>query len=114
MLTIFHQDSVESYHKACEGALFDLTGAPFWLSLTNSSFLVIDPPNEIKIPGKYQFWIGIWSVTLEIDAPCNSTYLQGIEESGLISLYIDELVVLTLEFQLDDENLSWEKSCDSV
>ena len=63
-VTLFHQDSVESYFRACEGALFDLTGAPFWLGLTNSSFLVIDPPNEIYAPGKYQFWIGIWAVTL--------------------------------------------------
>jgi hypothetical protein len=70
-VTLFHQDSVESYFQACEGALFDLTGAPFWLSLTNSSSLVIDPPNELNIPGKYKFWISIWAVTLEVDAPCS-------------------------------------------
>ena len=52
-VSLFHQVSVESYFRACEGALFDLTGAPFWLSLTNSSFLVIDPPNDINIPHKY-------------------------------------------------------------
>jgi len=79
-ITLFHQTSVESYFRACEGALFDLTGAPFWLSLTNSSFLVIDPPNDINVPRKYQFWIGIWEVTLEIDAPCSSNYLQGLTE----------------------------------
>ena len=79
-VTLFHQASVESYFRACEGALFDLTGAPFWLSLTNSSFLVIDAPNGINFPGKYQFWIGIWAVTLEIDAPCSSNYLQGLGE----------------------------------
>jgi len=70
-VTLFHQDSVESYFRACEGALFDLKSAPFWLSLTNSSYLVIDAPNDINIPRKYQFWIGIWAVTLEIDAPCS-------------------------------------------
>jgi hypothetical protein len=79
-VTLFHQDSVESYFRACEGALFDLTGAPFWLSLTNSSFLVIDAPNDVNIPKNYQFWIGIWAVTLEIDAPCDQNYLQGLTE----------------------------------
>jgi len=75
IITLFHQASVESYFRACEGALFVLTDAPFWLSLTNSSFLIVDPPNEINIPGKYNFWIGIWAVTLKIDAPCSSNYL---------------------------------------
>ena len=79
-VTLFKQDSVESFFRACEGALFDLTGAPFWLSLTNSSLLVIDAPNDIYVPGKYKFWIGIWKVTLEIDAPCDSNYLQGLTE----------------------------------
>jgi len=74
-ITLFEQGSIESYFRACEGALFDLTGAPFWISLTNSSFLVIDAPNEITVPGKYQFWIGIWETTLYIKAPCYSTYL---------------------------------------
>jgi hypothetical protein len=79
-VALFHQASVESYFRACEGALFDLTGAPFWSSLTNSSFLVIDAPNDVNVPGKYQFWIGIWAVTLEIDAPCSSNYIQGVTE----------------------------------
>jgi len=79
-VTLFHQASVESYFRACEGALFDLTSAPFWLSLSNSSLLVIDPPNEINVPGKYKFWIGIWAVTLEIDAPCSANYFQGLKE----------------------------------
>jgi len=70
-VTLYHQESVESYFRACEGALFDLTDAPFWLSLTNSSSLVVEPPNEITIPGMYRFWLGIWEVTVEIDAPCN-------------------------------------------
>ena len=79
-VALFHQASVESYFRACEGALFDLTGAPFWLSLTNSSSLVMDPPNVINIPGKYKFWIGIWAVTLKIDAPCSANYFQGLRE----------------------------------
>ena len=79
-VALFHQDSVESYFIACEGALFDLTDAPFWLSLTNSSYLVIDPPNELNIPGNYNFWIGIWAVTLKVDAPCSANYLQGLTE----------------------------------
>ena len=80
IVPLYHQASVESYFRACEGALFDLTGAPFWLSLTNSSSLVINAPNEIAVPGKYHFWIGIWAVTLEINAPCSSNYLQGLRE----------------------------------
>jgi hypothetical protein len=79
-VTLFHQASVESYFRACEGALFDLSGAPFWLSLTNSSFLVIDAPNDVNVPGKYNFWIGIWAVTLEVDAPCNANSLKGLRE----------------------------------
>jgi hypothetical protein len=79
-VTLFQQETVDSYFKACEGALFDLTGAPFWLSLTNSSFLVIDAPNDVNVPGKYNFWIDIWAVTLEVDAPCRSNYLQGLRE----------------------------------
>jgi hypothetical protein len=79
-VVLFEQETVESYFRACEGSLFDLTEAPFWLSLTNSSFLMIDPPNEVNVPGKYRFWIGIWEVTLEVVAPCNTTYLQGIKE----------------------------------
>jgi len=79
-VALFHQASVESYFRACEGALFDLTSAPFWLSLTNSSSLVIDPPNYLNIPGKYKFFIGIWEVTMEIGAPCSANYLQGLKE----------------------------------
>jgi hypothetical protein len=79
-VAIYHQASVESYFRACEDALFDLTGGPSWLSLANSSSLVIDPPNEINVPGKYKLFIGIWEVTLEIDAPCSANYLQGLTE----------------------------------
>jgi len=52
-ITLFHQVSVESYFRKCDGALFELMGAPFWLSLTNSSFLVIDAPNDVDVPGQY-------------------------------------------------------------
>jgi hypothetical protein len=72
---LFQQDSIEKYFEACEGALFDLTGAPSWLSLIDSSSLIIHAPNNIHIPGTYRFYIGIWEVTLEIKAPCSSTYL---------------------------------------
>ena len=83
--------------------MFDLTGAPFWLSLTNSSFLIIDAPNDINVPGKYQFWIGIWAVTLEIEAPCSSNYLQGLKEFGHVAVYIDEVIVLVVAFELNDK-----------
>ena len=100
--------------RECEGALFDLTGAPFWLTLTDSSSLVINSPNDISIPGEYKFWISIWEVTLKIAAPCNSTYLQGIKEEGHTVLYIDEVIELVVAFQLDDKSQSWEKSCGSI
>ena len=77
---LFHQDSVESYFQACEGALFDLTDAPGWLSLSNSSFLVIDAPNDVNVPGKYHFFLSIWEVTLLVEAPCSANYLQGLKE----------------------------------
>jgi hypothetical protein len=108
-VTLFHQASVESYFRACEGALFDLTGAPFWLTLTNSSFLVLDPPNEVDIPGTYLFFIGIWEVKLKVDPPCRSNYLEGLKEPGLVSVYIDKVVTLYIAFQLDDKKQSWEK-----
>jgi len=70
---LYEQDSVEHFFQACKGALLDLTDAPAWLSLTNSSSLVIEAPNDVRIPGHYKFWVGIWEVKLEIEAPCNST-----------------------------------------
>ena len=66
-VALYQQDSVESYFRACEGALFDLRDAPFWLSLANSSSLVIAPPNALNVPGNYRFWIGPWAVTLEVE-----------------------------------------------
>ena len=111
---LFQQDSVENYFRTCEGALFDLTDSPFWLSLTNSSSLVIAAPNDVNIPGEYRFWIGIWEVVLKIEAPCNANYLQGITEEGHIVLYIDDLVVLVVAFQGDVKNHSWEKACGSI
>ena len=77
-IVLFEQDTVESYFRACEGSLFYLTGAPFWLSLSDSFSLVINAPNDVNIPGKYNFFVGIWEVTLEVDAPCSSNYLQGL------------------------------------
>jgi len=54
--------------------------APFWLSLIDSSYLVVAPPNEINVPGKYMFWIGHWVVTLEVGAPCITNALQTLYE----------------------------------
>ena len=53
-------------------------------------------------------------MTLEVTAPCNSTYLQGIKEEGHIVLYVDEVVVLVVAFELDDRKQSWEESCGSI
>jgi hypothetical protein len=113
-VNLFQQDSVESFFRACRGSLFDLTDAPFWVSLTNSSSLVIDAPNDVNIPGKYQFYISIWQVTLEIDAPCSSNYLQGPQELGHVSVYIDDVVFLFVNFELDDQGQSWKERCGSI
>ena len=91
-----------------------MTDAPFWVSLTDSFSLVLDAPNKVNIPGKYKFWLGIWEVTLEIDAPCDSNFLQGNVEKGYVSVYIDELVVLVLGFRLDDNKHSWEEACGYI
>jgi len=91
-----------------------LTNAPSWLSLSNFSSLFIAAPNDIYIPGEYKFWIGIWEVTLEIDAPCSSNYLQGLTEKGHVAVYIDKVVVLEVAFELDDKQQSWRKVCGSI
>ena len=94
--------------------MFDLIDAPFWLSLTNSSFLVIGAPNDVNVPGKYQFFIGIWEVTLLVDAPCSANYFKGPAEHGQIAVYIDDLVVIFVTFELDDKQHSWEKVCGFI
>ena len=53
-------------------------------------------------------------MTIDVDAPCNSNYLEGPIEQRQVSLYIDKVVVLTVAFQLDDENKSWEIVCGSI
>ena len=53
-------------------------------------------------------------MTLVIEAPCDSTYLQGIKEEGHVAVYIDKVLVLVVAFQFDDKNHSWEKSCGSI
>ena len=40
--------------------------------------------------------------------------MQGVKEEGHIVLYIDELKVLVVDFQLDDKKQSWEQSCGSI
>jgi hypothetical protein len=91
-----------------------LTDAPFWLSLTNSSSLVIAPPNELNVPGTYQFWIGPWAVTLDVGAPCNANSLQGLREQGHVAVYVDDVIVLAVAFELDDKQHSWEKVCGAI
>jgi len=95
---LYEQESVENYFRACKGALFDLTDAPAWLSLTNSSSLVIEAPNDVRIPGHYKFWLSIWEVSLQVEPPCSSNYLQGVTHSGFVALYLDEKVVLVVAF----------------
>jgi len=40
--------------------------------------------------------------------------LQGLKEQGHVAVYIDEAVVLTVAFELDDKQHSWEKVCGSI
>ena len=94
--------------------MFDLTDAPDWVKLSNSSSLVIEAPNDVHIPGKYRFWLSIWEVLLEIEAPCYSNYLKGVTQTGFVSVYIDEVAFLEVAFQLDDKKQSWEQSCGYI
>ena len=91
-----------------------MTGAPLWLSLTDSSLLVIDAPNDINIPGNYTFWVSIWEVTLQVEAPCSTNLLIGPAQSGFVAVYIDELIVLVVDFEIDDKQQSWEQSCGNI
>lgn len=94
----YEQESFKKYFRACKDALFDLTDAPPWLSLTSSFSLVIEAPNDVQIPGHYKFWLGIWEVSLEVEAPCSSNYLQGVTHSGFVALYLDQKVVLVIAY----------------
>jgi len=86
-----------------------LKNAPAWMSLSNFSYLVIAAPNDIHIVGKYKFWVGIWQVTLEIDASC-----IGIDEiTTQVSVYIDKVVIINLAYRLDEKGQSWKKVCGS-
>jgi len=114
IVTLFKQDSLGKYLSTCKDALFDLNDGPSWLSIADSAFLVIDAPNEVTVPGTYSFYIGIWEMTLEVNAPCTSTYLQGLTEQGRIAAYIDELIVLVVAFELDAKEHSWEKACGFI
>jgi len=40
--------------------------------------------------------------------------LQGLTEQGHVAVYIDEVVVLAVAFELDDKQHSWEKVCGSI
>ena len=78
--------------------MFELTGGPFWLTLEDSSRLVIDAPNKVSVVGQYSFYLSIWKVTLTVEAPCDSTYLQGLKEAGHVNVQLDESVTLLVQF----------------
>ena len=61
-----------------------------------------------------RFKKNIWEVILEIEAPCNSYYFQGLTESWNMSIYFDKGVVAVKAFQLENKKQSWEKACGNI
>ena len=84
------QDSLNKYLAECKDTPFDLSNGPSCLSLDeDSSKLVINAPNYVSVIGEYTFYINIWKITLNVEAPCASNYLQGLEVEGHITVTID-------------------------
>ena len=48
------------------------------------------------VNGEYSFYINIWRITLNVEAPCMTNYLQGLSEEGRVSVSLDEEVTLRL------------------
>ena len=90
------------YLAECADTPFQLTSAPSWVSVQDSSQLVVDAPNLVSLVGQYSFYIDIWRVTLYVEAPCSTTYLQGPSEAGRVSVILDQKVTLRLQFKVDD------------
>ena len=111
---LFQQASLGKYFSSCADALFELTDGPAWLSLVDSSSLVIDAPNDVHAVGDFSFFLNFWEVSLRVLAPCNSTYIQGPQEQGHVSLYVDELVDLVVKFEADAKGQSWAEVGGSV
>ena len=70
--------------------------------MQDSAQLVVDAPNLVSLVGQYSFYIDIWRVTLHVEAPCSTTYLQGPSEAGRVSVILDQQVTLRLQFKVDD------------
>ena len=96
-LPLFSQEYQSQYLIECKDTLFKLTSdAPSWVSVQDSSQLVIDAPNLVSAVGLYSFYINIWKVTLRVEAPCSTTYLQGPSKAGRVSVTLDQEVTLRL------------------
>ena len=94
---LFAQEYQSQYLAECKDTPFQLTSAaPSWVSVQDSSQLVIDPPNLVSVVGEYSFYVNIWKVTLRVEAPCSTTYLQGPSEAGVVSVTLDQEVTLRL------------------
>ena len=100
---LFGHAHLGQYLAECADTPFQLTSAaPSWVSVQDSSQLVIDAPNLVSMVGQYSFHVNIWRVTLHVEAPCSTTYLQGPSEAGRVSVNLDQQVTLRLQFNDDD------------
>ena len=51
---------------------------------------------------------------MTVEAPCGEVYLQGQHKKGVVHLYLDDKVILSVEFKDDDFNQSWEIACGKI
>ena len=72
--------------------------------------MVIDAPDEISVVGEYHFLLNDWAMKLEIAAPCNSTFINGVEKN-VVRVDLDDEVTLTLQYEDDRKNSTWEFAC---
>ena len=93
---LFGHENLGQYLAECADTPFQLTSAPSWVSVQDSAQLVVDAPNLVSLVGQYSFYIDIWRVTLHVEAPCSTTYLQGPSEAGRVSVILDQQVILRL------------------
>ena len=53
-------------------------------------------------------------MSLKVVAPCSTKNIQGLDDEGLLTVYLDEERTLTPTLENDDDGNSWELSCGTV
>ena len=67
-----------------------MSDGPSWLTIDDLFRLVIAAPNRVTAVGEYTFHLNIWTVILVVEAPCDSTYLQGVDQVDHATVHLDE------------------------